>query len=208
MNEPFFHVLRGEGEAAFVEQKSRFIGRARPVQDEAAAVSFLEEVKRAEWDARHNCFAYILREPPVVRQSDNGEPQGTAGLPILNCLQHNDLFDVCCVVTRYFGGVLLGTGGLTRAYGRAAREAVAAAGITCIGRWRLVLLTGHYRFFDSLTRLAESCDAVVEGTDYADEISMHIWVRAERCGEFCEQVVQLTAGDIQPRIEREENRAI
>ena len=114
------------GEAEFVEKKSRFIGRVWPVDTEEEALAKIQEMKKKHYDATHNCWAYIIRDG-AVRFSDDGEPGGTAGMPMLQVLQREGLFNVVCVVTRYFGGTLLGTGGLVRAYTEAAQAAVAAA---------------------------------------------------------------------------------
>ena len=105
-------------ESEFVEKRSRFIGRVFHVESEAEARARIEETKKRHYDARHNCWCYLLRQGNTVRYSDDGEPQGTAGQPMLNVFQRLGVTDVCCVVTRYFGGILLGAGGLTRAYSK------------------------------------------------------------------------------------------
>ena len=115
--------------ASFIEKKSEFIATLVPVQTADAAIACIEEVRKANRKARHNVYAYILRENHMTRYSDDGEPQGTAGVPVLNVLQKQNLTDVCCVVTRYFGGILLGGGGLVRAYSHSAALAVEAAQI-------------------------------------------------------------------------------
>ena len=120
----------GEGEAEYVEKRSRFIGRIWPVSSEEEARRRIEETRKQRYDARHHCWCYILRDGNVMRYSDDGEPQGTAGQPMLNVFLREELTNVCCVVTRYFGGILLGAGGLTRAYGCTAKLALNAAGIS------------------------------------------------------------------------------
>ena len=115
----------GEGEAEYVEKRSRFIGHVWPIDSEEEARRRIEETRKRHYDARHNCWCYILGDT-VLRYSDDGEPQGTAGQPMLNVFQREGVGNVCCVVTRYFGGILLGAGGLTRAYGKAARDALSA----------------------------------------------------------------------------------
>ena len=119
-------------EARFIEKKSEFIGYLCPVQTEEQAVAFIEEIRAMHRKATHNCYAYILRENNAARHSDDGEPGGTAGVPIYEVLRKEGLTDVCCVVTRYFGGVLLGAGGLVRAYTKGAKDAVDAAQIKCM----------------------------------------------------------------------------
>ena len=120
-------VPSGYGEDMFLEKKSRFIGRVWYVESEEEALARIQEMKKQHYDATHNCWAYILRDGPV-RFSDDGEPGGTAGMPMLQVLQREELYNVVCVVTRYFGGILLGAGGLVRAYTRGAKIAADAAG--------------------------------------------------------------------------------
>ena len=124
-----YRVPARDAESEFTEKRSRFISRIWTVADEAEARARIDETRRKYYDARHNCWCYILRESGIVRYSDDGEPQGTAGQPMLNVFQREEITNVCCVVTRYFGGVLLGAGGLTRAYTRGAKDALDAAGV-------------------------------------------------------------------------------
>ena len=123
-----YFVPAGSGEAEFVEKRSSFLGHVRFVETEDAAREFINEMKKKHYDARHNCWCYIIRGG-AVRYSDDGEPQGTAGLPMLEVFKREGVENVVCVVTRYFGGVLLGTGGLLRAYTKSAKDALDAAGI-------------------------------------------------------------------------------
>ena len=116
-------------EDSFVEKRSKFIGRLWRVETPEEATAKIKEMRETYWNATHHCYAYILREGNLMRYSDDGEPQGTAGMPMLDVLRHEGLVNVCCVVTRYFGGVLLGTGGLVRAYTKGVQVAVAAAGV-------------------------------------------------------------------------------
>ena len=124
-----YKVPTCSAKAEFVEKKSRFIGRIWVTETEEEALDRIKEMRQQHWDATHNVYAYIIHDGPM-RYTDDGEPQGTAGMPVLEVLRGQNLENVCCVVTRYFGGTLLGTGGLIRAYGRAARDAVQAAGIS------------------------------------------------------------------------------
>ena len=133
-----FLVPAGEGASEYMEKKSRFLGLIVPVTTEAEARARLEAVKKQEYDARHNCWAYILHSGQK-RYSDDGEPQGTAGQPILNVLEREGVQDVLCVVTRYFGGILLGAGGLCRAYTKAAKDALDDAGISELRPWSVLL---------------------------------------------------------------------
>ena len=122
-----FRVPFAPAESEFVEKRSRFISHIWPVESEEQAQQYIKEMKTRYYDARHNCWCYRIG-PAIARYSDDGEPQGTAGQPMLKVLEREEVTNVCCVVTRYFGGILLGAGGLTRAYSKSARDALAAAG--------------------------------------------------------------------------------
>jgi len=145
-----YWVPFGEGTAELVEKRSRFIGRVFRVSSEAEARAKIEAVKKEHYDARHNCWCCLLREGGVLRYSDDGEPQGTAGQPMLNVFQREEVFDVCCVVTRYFGGILLGAGGLVRTYSGAAKAALCAAGLSRMSLWATVLLPCTYPLFERM----------------------------------------------------------
>ena len=134
---------------AFTEKRSRFIGYAAPVQSEEEAVRFIADIRAKHWDAKHNVYAYSLRAGQQKRYSDDGEPKGTAGVPVLDVLQKSEVVDAVLVVTRYFGGVLLGTGGLVRAYSHAAALAVAAAGIVTVRRCAVCELRCDYTRFET-----------------------------------------------------------
>ena len=121
-------VPSGYGETEFVEKRSRFIGQVWRVETEEEARAHIEEVRKRYHDARHHCWCYVIREGNILRYSDDGEPQGTAGQPMLNVFQKEEVTNAVCVVTRYFGGIQLGAGGLTRAYGGTAKLALAASG--------------------------------------------------------------------------------
>ncbi|MBQ1619967.1 MAG: YigZ family protein, partial [Oscillospiraceae bacterium] len=122
-------------QSEFTEKRSRFIGRVFRVESEAEARERIEQVRKQHYDARHNCWCYVIHEGGVVRYSDDGEPQGTAGQPMLNVFQREGVENVVCIVTRYFGGILLGAGGLTRAYAKSAKDALDAAGIARMSLW-------------------------------------------------------------------------
>jgi len=151
------------GAGEYTEKRSRFIGQVWPVESEAEALRRIEAVRRDHYDARHNVFAYSLREGNVLRCSDDGEPQGTGGQPVLNVFRGAQVQDFCCVVTRYFGGVLLGTGGLARAYAAAAKAALEAAGMARMALWHTLLIPCDYPRFERVKRLLEQYEAVIEG---------------------------------------------
>ena len=129
-----YYIPAAAGESEFVEKRSRFLGHVRPVGTEDEARAFIAEMKKTYYDARHNCSCYLLRSG-VERYSDDGEPQGTAGLPMLEVFRREGVTDLVCVVTRYFGGVLLGAPGLFRAYTKSAKDALDAAGVSVVRRW-------------------------------------------------------------------------
>ena len=130
-----YFVPTGPAETELVEKRSRFLGQVFPVESEKEARARIEAVRKRHYDARHNCWCYRLRAGGAERCSDDGEPQGTAGQPMLGVFQREGVENVCCVVTRYFGGVLLGAGGLVRAYTQSAKDALDAAGISVVRRW-------------------------------------------------------------------------
>lgn len=132
-----FRVPYEPAESEFAEKRSRFIGHIWPVETEEEAQAHIKAMKSQYYDARHNCWCYLIGDN-IVRYSDDGEPQGTAGQPMLKVFQRENVTNVCCVVTRYFGGILLGAGGLTRAYSRSAKETLSAAGAATMGLWRQV----------------------------------------------------------------------
>lgn len=172
-----YTTIEGRAVGEIEEKKSRFIASLAHVETEEAALAFLEEVRAANRMARHNVYAYILREGGAgaagrVRYSDDGEPQKTAGLPTLEVLQHAGLTDVVCVVTRYFGGVLLGTGGLVRAYTQATQAGIDAAQLVVVSRCVDVRVRIAYARYEQLVRLAGDHGAKVLATDFADEVTL------------------------------------
>ena len=197
-------VPAGCGTGEYSEKRSRFIGRIWPVKSEAEALARIAAVKKEHYDARHNCFAYIVREGGVVRYGDDGEPQGTAGQPILAVLSGAGLSDVCCTVTRYFGGVLLGTGGLVRAYTAAAKAALEDAGLCRMALWQCETIRCPYPSYERVRRLLDAHEAVVESTDYGADVTLRVLLRADRAEDFERALRDMSAGAITP--ERTETR--
>jgi len=142
-----YYIPTAPSETEFTEKRSRFIGHVWPVESEAQARERIEEMRRRYHDARHNCWCYRL-QGGVERYSDDGEPQGTAGQPMMNVFQREEIVDVVCVSTRYFGGVLLGAGGLTRAYAKSAKDALDAAGISVVRPWTVAEAACPYALFE------------------------------------------------------------
>ena len=184
-------------ESEFTEKRSRFISHIWRVETEAEARAHIEEMKKKYYDARHNCWCYLLREGNVVRYSDDGEPQGTAGQPMLNVFQREAVTNVCCVVTRYFGGILLGAGGLTRAYTRGAKDALDAAGISVVRRWVAMEVPCTYSQFESMRREVEAFGGVVENVDYGADVVLSALLPEERAAEFAAHVLDVTAGAVE-----------
>ncbi len=189
------------GEAELTEKRSRFIGRVWPVESEEEARARIEETRKKHYDARHNCWCYLLREGvSQQRYSDDGEPQGTAGQPMLNVFQSGGLTDLCCVVTRYFGGVLLGAGGLVRAYSAAAKLALDAAGVRQMARWQSVLIPTGYSIYERIRRLLEEYEAVVEDADFGADILITALVREDRAAALHRALTELSAGTVSAEI--------
>lgn len=197
-----FLVPAGEGTSEYMEKKSRFLGLITPVTTEAEARARLEAVKKREYDARHNCWAYILHSGQK-RYSDDGEPQGTAGQPMLNVLQREGVENVVCVVTRYFGGVLLGAGGLTRAYAKSAKDALDAAGKAGMRLWSAVTVDCPYPMLERLKLLAAAHGGTVEGTDFGAAVSVRILLPQENAAGFDAALTELSAGTMTARREGE-----
>ena len=186
-------------EAELVEKRSRFIGHIWPVTDEAEARAHIEEMKKRYHDARHNCWCYRLSSG-VERYSDDGEPQGTAGVPMLAVFQKAEVTNLVCVVTRYFGGVLLGAGGLVRAYTQSAKDALDAAGIGRMRPWLRLSLPCPYGLFEQVKLLCAQQSGVLEDTQYADAVAMTMRFPAEKAEGFSDLVRELTAGSLTPEV--------
>lgn len=187
-------IPTGCSETEFTEKRSRFIGHVWRVETEEEARSQIEAMKKKYHDARHNCWCYVIREGGVVRYSDDGEPQGTAGQPMLGVFQKENLTNFCCVVTRYFGGILLGAGGLVRAYTRAAKDALDAAGVSVVRRWMDVAVPCPYSFFERIKLEIESVGGVLGETEYDAEVTVHALLPEGEVESFCDRITELTAG--------------
>ena len=192
-----YFVPTGASETELVEKRSRFLGHVWPVESEEEARARIEEIRKKHYDARHHCWCYRIREGGVERYSDDGEPQGTAGQPMLNVFQRESVTNVCCVVTRYFGGVLLGAGGLTRAYTKGAKDALDAAGISVVRRWVAMEVPCTYAQFESTRREVESFGGVVEQVDYGADVVLSVLLPEERAEEFSARILDVSAGTIE-----------
>ena len=186
----------------FVVNRSRFIGRCFPVADEQEALARLEEVRKLHYDATHNCWAYNLRGG-VMRFSDDGEPGGTAGMPIMDTLIRSNTQDALIVVTRYFGGILLGSGGLVRAYSRSARDALNASGSCDMVPASMVGFTIDYTRYGSLEGFVRS-NSVVKETEFLENVRFSCLVEKEKTDDFIKEIIERTDGRAKPVISGEE----
>ena len=193
-----YFVPRAEAESEFTEKRSRFLGRVRRVESEADARAYIEKIKKQHYDARHNCWCYILHDGNIVRYGDDGEPQGTAGQPMLNVFRREGVENAVCVVTRWFGGVLLGAGGLTRAYARAAKDALDAAGKARMTLWTRQRVTVPYPLYERFARLLDSLGGVAEGSNYGADVTVTLRLPRPRAEAFAAAVTELTNGAVAP----------
>lgn len=191
-----YKTIGGSAQARFIEKKSEFIGYIRHTETEAEALTFLAEIRAMHRKATHNCYAYLLRENNISRHSDDGEPSGTAGAPIYEVLRREGLTDVTCVVTRYFGGILLGTGGLTRAYTQGAKLAVDAAELRCMDTARRIRLTLAYPLYGKIGKILSEFDVRTESEEFSAEVVLTAAVRAERAEQLKTALDDLSAGEI------------
>ena len=197
MSEQNLVTLGKEAKAELTEKKSVFIGHAAPVRSAEEAENFVLGIRKKHADARHNVFAYTVGS--AVRCSDDGEPKGTGGVPVLEVLKKSGVDRAVIVVTRYFGGILLGAPGLVRAYSRAAAMAVEAAGIVTYRSYTECTVACEYSFYDRLMYEIGRRDILVDGTDFADSITLRLAVLSEEYEAFCETVVSMTGGKTMPR---------
>lgn len=193
-----YRTIEGRATAEIVEKKSRFIGQIAHVETEEEALAFLNEIRTEHRMARHNVYAYVLRgvggSAGRVRYSDDGEPARTAGTPTLEAIQHAELVDVAVVVTRYFGGILLGTGGLVRAYTQATQAAIEAAQVVTISRCVDVLAEVPYSLYESTVRVAEATGAKVVESDFGAAVALTLRVLDGTQDELVRALTEATSG--------------
>ena len=188
-------TLGGEGTATIEEKRSKFIGYAAHVASETEAQAFVKRIKAKHHDARHNVFAYVLGDT-VQRYSDDGEPQGTAGIPVLDVLRKSGVTDACIVVTRYFGGILLGAGGLVRAYTAAAKAALDAAGTLTMERYTEFRLRLSYADYQKLSAKLAALGAVTDAVEYGGEVTLDVALKATDADRFADAVQELFCGRV------------
>ena len=203
-----YFIPTAPSETEFTEKRSRFIGHVWPVATEEEARGCVEAMKKRYHDARHNCWCYILHQGGVVRYSDDGEPQGTAGQPMLGVFQKESIENVCCVVTRYFGGILLGAGGLTRAYGRSAKDALDAAGVSVVRPWTVVECQCPYPLFERVKLELPALNGVEGDHIFGAEITFRALLPQGMEERFAQRLGELSAGGMIPRITGEQWKAV
>jgi len=202
-----YFIPAGAGEAEFVEKRSSFLGHVRYVETEDEAKAFVTEMKKKFYDARHNCWCYIIKDG-AVRYSDDGEPQGTAGIPMLEVLKREGVTNVVCVVTRYFGGVLLGTGGLLRAYTKSAKDALNAAGICVVRRWVKAEIACSYAMLERLKTECTAIGGVVADIEYSADVCLKLLLPEDKADAFSQRTANVTAGASELEITGEEFKPV
>lgn len=196
MNKDYKTVAR-EASDEFVEKRSRFIGCVKPVRTEEEAVAFINQKRSEHWDARHNVYAYSLREGNIKRYSDDGEPSGTAGMPVLDVIVKNEIYDVCVVVTRYFGGVLLGTGGLVRAYSQGSKIALESGGIVLMQSCSLCGVSCSYNRYGKVSSLVVENGATIDDTIYESDVKIKFHIPPEQLSQLNKKLADATSGEVQ-----------
>lgn len=189
-----YKTVEKEASDFFIEKKSKFIGYAKPVKTQEEAVDFISKIKSKHWDATHNVFAYVLRKNNIQRYSDDGEPSGTAGVPVLDVILKESLVDVCVVATRYFGGTLLGAGGLVRAYSHTSKIALDAAGIITMAQCSVMSAEVDYSFYDRLNILLSDFSAVILDTSFSDKVCVEFSVKENTVDSLNAKLIDFSNG--------------
>lgn len=195
-SEELYITLEREASASFIEKKSEFIGYACPCKTEQEALDFIAKIRKKHADAKHNVYAYQIKENNIARFTDDGEPQGTAGMPVLDIIKKTGFTDACIVVTRYFGGILLGTGGLVRAYSHAAKLAAEAAHVITYERFITCEIICDYTDYDKIRASYQGVGLMVDGVDFAADVTQRLAVRAPEYDGFCTALTELTNGTV------------
>jgi len=189
-----YYTVSEAAEASFIEKRSEFIGYIAPVKTDEEAVNFINTIKAKHRKAKHNVYAYILRKDNISRYSDDGEPQGTAGVPLLDVLQKRGLTDVCVVVTRYFGGILLGGGGLVRAYSHAASLACDSAHTMDMCLCHRLKICTDYGMYGKLTYILPNFETITVNSDFADSITLELLVLSKKLSALISEITEITNG--------------
>ena len=189
-----YYTVSEAAEASFIEKRSEFIGYIAPVKTDEEAVNFINTIKAKHRKAKHNVYASILRKDNISQYSDDGEPQGTAGVPVLDVLQKRGLTDVCVVVTRYFGGILLGGGGLVRAYSHAASLACDAAHTMDMCLCHRLKICTDYGMYGKLTYILPNFETITVNSDFADSVTLELLVLSKKLSALISEITEITNG--------------
>lgn len=195
-----------EAHVEWVEKRSRFIGHIFRTETEEEAIACIRQMREKYYDATHNVYAYIIHGG-TMRYSDDSEPQGTAGMPVLEVLRRENTENILCVVTRYFGGILLGAGGLVRAYAKSAKQALDEAGISCMRLWEYIDLPCPYSLYERMKKVIEEFDGQVADTQYGSEILIKCLLPQERTSDFLAKVIDVSCGKLSGTVISQEYRA-
>lgn len=201
--EDFYKTVLNEAFDEFVEKRSRFIGYCKPVKTEQEAVDFINEKRSVHWDATHNVYAYVLKNGNIQRYSDDSEPQGTAGVPALDVIRKNSVTDCIVVVTRYFGGVLLGAGGLVRAYSHGAKIALDAAKIIKMENCFCCNAEMSYNRYGKANTLILQNGGICDDTVFTDNVKIIFHIPKNNLSSLQKQLNDATSGEIEVKVERE-----
>ena len=189
-----YKTVELEADDFFIEKKSRFIGYVKPVTTQDEAVEFINSIKSKHWDATHNVYAYVLRENNIQRYSDDGEPSGTAGVPVLDVMLKEGVVDACVVATRYFGGTLLGAGGLVRAYSHTSKIALEAGHIITMAECSVMEAAVDYSFYDRMNNLLADFGANVINSEFADCVKLTFSIKADKHEQLSAKLTDISNG--------------
>ena len=189
-----YTTLMGEGTDTFEEKRSEFLCHAKHIKTAEEAEEFVKAKKKEYSDATHNCWAYILDGGTVQRYSDDGEPQGTAGMPILDTIRKSGVVDAVVVVTRYFGGILLGAGGLVRAYSHGSKVALEAAGIVTYEKYSVLAIECSYSDYQKYNVMLPQFNAIIDDTEFTDKVTVTFAVKQPRVPELAAKITEMSGG--------------
>lgn len=204
-----YKTLLKEASDEYIVNKSRFIGSAAPVETPEQALAFLDKIRQQYKDATHNCYAYIIgKNAGIMRYSDDGEPGGTAGMPIIEVMKARGVVDCAVVVTRYFGGILLGTGGLLRAYTKSAKDTLTAAGVAVVRQWADTVIECPYNLFERMKLEIAAVQGILGEIEYGAQVRIPALLPLEQWPAYEARVTELTAGQLAPELLGEVFKAV
>ena len=197
MNQNQYKTIYKEAQTEIIEKKSRFIAHVKPVQSETEAIDFINQIKSKYWDATHNVYAYSLMENGTQRYSDDGEPQGTAGIPTLQVIKNLELYDIVVVITRYFGGTLLGASGLVRAYGKSAKEGLVKGQIVTKKICKNVLIVIDYSLLGKVQSKVLECGYIISNIIYEENIKLEILLDEKEAEILRKTLMNIVGGELE-----------